>query len=156
MDHARGSYGGTPECGRHPTQEPTMTGTAAEPFITGVDFVTIPTDDIEASRHFYGTVLGLPFVKQWGSMPAVEYQAGDLTIAVMDPTAFGQPFQPHRVPVAFQVDDVAIARDRLESQGVRFVTDLIDSGVCHQAIFLDPAGNSLDLHHRYADAPPAS
>jgi hypothetical protein len=26
----------------------------------------------------------------------------------------------------------------------------IHSGVCHQAIFLDPAGNQLDLHHRYA------
>jgi catechol 2,3-dioxygenase-like lactoylglutathione lyase family enzyme len=30
---------------------------------------------------------------------------------------------------------------------------LIDSGVCHQAIFLDPAGNSLGLHHRYAERP---
>ena len=30
---------------------------------------------------------------------------------------------------------------------------MIDSGVCHQAIFLDPAGNALDLHHRYADVP---
>jgi hypothetical protein len=26
----------------------------------------------------------------------------------------------------------------------------MDSGVCHQAIFLDPAGNSLGIHHRYA------
>ena len=38
----------------------------------------------------------------------------------------------------------------LEAQGVQFVTETFDSGVCHQAIFLDPAGNSLDLHHRYA------
>jgi hypothetical protein len=27
---------------------------------------------------------------------------------------------------------------------------MIDSGTCHQAIFLDPAGNALDLHHIYA------
>ena len=33
-----------------------------------------------------------------------------------------------------------------------FVTDMIDSGTCHQAIFLDPAGNALDLHHIYARA----
>lgn len=59
-------------------------------FITGVDFVTVPTNDFEASRNFYGTVLGLPEVKRWGSMPAVEFQAVSLTIAVMDPTAFGQ------------------------------------------------------------------
>jgi catechol 2,3-dioxygenase-like lactoylglutathione lyase family enzyme len=119
-------------------------------FITGVDFVTVPTNDIEASKQFYGEVLGLPFVKQWGEMPGVEYQAGNLTIAVMDPTAFGQEFHPHRVPLAFQVDDVAARKAELEAQGVAFLGDIIDSGVCHQAIFRDPAGNTLDLHHRYA------
>jgi hypothetical protein len=30
-----------------------------------------------------------------------------------------------------------------------------DSGVCHQAIFSDPAGNPLSLHHRYAEPNPA-
>jgi hypothetical protein len=28
----------------------------------------------------------------------------------------------------------------------------MDSGVCHQAFFRDPAGNTLNLHHRYAPA----
>jgi predicted enzyme related to lactoylglutathione lyase len=107
-------------------------------YITGVDFVTIPTDDFDAAVHFYGTVLGLPAGKRWGDMPAAEFQAGNLTLAV---------------PVALQVDDVAQAREHLESQGVKFTTDIIDSGVCHQAIFSDPSGNALDLHHRYA--PPA-
>jgi catechol 2,3-dioxygenase-like lactoylglutathione lyase family enzyme len=121
--------------------------------ITGVDFVCVPTQDFEESRHFYGTVLGLPPVKQWGDMPAQEYQAGNLTLAVMDPTAFGQEFRPHGLPIALQVDDVAAAREQLEAEGVRFVTETIDSGVCHQAIFLDPAGNSLGIHHRYAPQP---
>jgi len=118
--------------------------------VTGVDFVTVPAKDIDESAQFYGDVLGLPFVKQWGSMPAKEYQAGNLTLAVMDPTAFGQEFQPHRLPVALQVEDVAAARESLEPQGVQFVTETMDSGVCHQAIFVDPAGNSLSIHHRYA------
>jgi predicted enzyme related to lactoylglutathione lyase len=103
--------------------------------------------------HFYGTVLGLPFVKRWGEMPAAEFQAGNLTVAVMDPTAFGQEFRPHGLPIALQVDDVAAARAQLEAQGVQFVSETIDSGVCNQAIFLDPAGNALDLHHRYAPNP---
>ncbi|MEA2305814.1 MAG: hypothetical protein QOH43_3094 [Solirubrobacteraceae bacterium] len=130
-----------------------MTTTTPPTFITGVDFVTVPTDDFEASVHFYGTVLGLPAGKRWGDRPAAEFQAGNLTLAVMDPTAFGQEFRPHSLPIALQVDDVAAARAHLEGQGVRFVSDLIDSGVCHQAIFVDPAGNSLDLHHRYAPNP---
>ncbi|HEX8120727.1 MAG TPA: VOC family protein [Solirubrobacteraceae bacterium] len=118
--------------------------------IRAVDFVTLPAKDIDESRHFYGEVLGLPFVKNYGDMPASEYQAGNLTLAIMEPGAFGQEFQTHRVPVAFQVDDVRAAKEALEAQGVEFVSEPFDSGVCWQAIFLDPTGNVLDLHHRYA------
>ena len=133
--------------------DPASPATAPPPsLITGVDFVALPAEDFEASVHFYGTVLGLPFVKRWGDMPGAEFQAGNLTLAVMEPTAFGQELRPHKVPLALQVDDVPAARAHLEAQGVRFVSDLIDSGACHQAIFLDPAGNALDLHHRYAPA----
>jgi predicted enzyme related to lactoylglutathione lyase len=127
-----------------------MSTSTPTPLVTGVDFVTVPARDLEASTHFYGTVLGLPFVKRWGDMPAAEYQAGDLTLAVMEPTAFGQEFRSHGLPIALQVEDVATARKQLEEQGVQFVTDTMDSGVCHQAIFLDPAGNTLAVHHRYA------
>ncbi len=121
--------------------------------ITGVDFVAVPAKDFEESVRFYGTVLGLPEVKRWGTMPAAEFQAGNLTLAVMEPTAFGQEFRPHAMPIALQVDDVAAAREHLEAQGVRFGGEIIDSGACHQAIFSDPAGNTLDLHHRYAPDP---
>jgi predicted enzyme related to lactoylglutathione lyase len=118
--------------------------------VTGVDFVAVPAKDFDASYDFYANVLGLPFVKRWGEMPAAEFQAGNLTIAIMDPTAFGQQFKPHSMPLALQVDDVPAARERLEAKGVKFTSELIDSGVCHQALFLDPAGNVLDIHHRYA------
>jgi predicted enzyme related to lactoylglutathione lyase len=119
--------------------------------ISGVDFVTVPARDFEQSVHFYGTVLGLPARKRWGDMPGAEFQAGNLTIAVMDPTAFGQQeVHPHRVPLAFRVPDVAAARAELEAKGVEFLGQSFDSGVCIQAIFRDPAGNVLDLHHRYA------
>ena len=130
-----------------------MTSAGPASFITGVDFVTVPAQDFEDSVHFYGTVLGLPPVKRWGDMPGAEFQAGNLTLVVMEPTAFGQEFRPHSLPIALQVEDVAAARAHLEAEGVRFLGDTIDSGVCHQAFFLDPAGNALDLHHRYAPAP---
>lgn len=120
--------------------------------ITGVDFVTLPVDDLDVSMRFYGETLGLPFVKRWGTMPAAEYQAGNLTIAIMEPGAFGQDLRPHAVPLALQVPDVAAARAALEERGVTFLGDVIDSGACHQAIFRDPTGNVLDLHHRYAAA----
>jgi len=118
--------------------------------ITGVDFVAIQVTDHDAAVEFYGETLGLPFVKRWGTMPSSEFQAGNLTLAVMQNEAFGQAFSPNSMPIAFHVADVAAARARLEAAGVRFVTETFDSGVCHQAIFVDPAGNPLDLHHRYA------
>ena len=125
--------------------------------VTGTDFVTIPTKDYEAAAEFYGKVLGLPFAKRWGNMPAGEFETGNLTIAVMQTDAFGIEFQPTTTPIALRVDDVQAAREALEARGVEFMGDIIDSGVCHQALFKDPDGNMLDLHHRYApkDAAPS-
>ncbi len=121
-----------------------------ESFVTGVDFVALQTRDHTAAAKFYGETLGLPFVKQWGNMPASEYQAGNLTLAVMQSDAFGLEFAPSSAMVALHVDDVAAARERLEAEGIRFRGDILDSGVCHQAFFADPDGNVLGLHHRYA------
>jgi predicted enzyme related to lactoylglutathione lyase len=118
--------------------------------VTGVDFVTVPTTDYDAAAEFYGNVLGLPFGKRWGQMPAGEFETGNLTIAVMQSDAFGIEFQPHTHPIEFQVDDVEAARAELEARGVAFKGETIDSGVCHQAHFEDPDGNALAIHHRYA------
>ena len=118
--------------------------------ITGVDFVCVPTRDAEAARTFYGEVLGLPFAKRWGQMPAGEFETGNLTIAVMQSDAFGLEFQPNNHPVALHVDDFEGARAELKSRGVQFKGDVLDSGVCYQAFFEDPDGNTLAIHHRYA------
>ena len=128
------------------------------PLITGVDFVAVPASDFDASVHFYGTVLGLPEVKRWGKAPGIEFQAGNLTLAVMQMDAFGQEFRPNGGAIALQVEDVDAVRADLEAKGVTFATDVIDSGVCKQAYFADPDGNPVGIHHRYApkDARPGS
>lgn len=114
------------------------------------DFIAIPVTDYERSKDFYENTLGLEFGKPWGNMPAGEFETGNLTIALMQPDAFGMEFSPHRFPVALRVADVEATRAELEEKGVKFIMDTIDSGVCHQAFFEDPDGNVLDLHHRYA------
>jgi hypothetical protein len=40
----------------------------------------------------------------------------------------------------------------LQSRGVEFKGEPIDSGVCLQAFFEDLDGNALAIHHRYAPA----
>lgn len=128
---------------------------AATPLITGTDFICLPTQDFDRAVSFYGGTLGLPEGKRWGDMPAAEFETGNLTIAVMQSDAFGIEFAPHSHPVALRVEDVPAAKAALEEKGVEFIGEIIDSGVCHQAMFRDPDGNTLDLHHRYKAGRPS-
>ena len=120
------------------------------PLITGTDFITIGTRDFDAARTFYGEVLGLTESKQWGELPAIEFETGNLTIAVMQSDAFGLEFSPNNHPIELHVDDFEAAKSELSSRGVAFKGDTLDSGVCWQAFFEDPDGNALAIHHRYA------
>jgi predicted enzyme related to lactoylglutathione lyase len=87
-------------------------------------------------------------------MPAGEFETGSLTVAVMQSDAFGIEFSPHTHPIEFHVDEFDAAKAELESRGVEFVGETIDSGVCWQAHFKDPDGNMLAIHHRYASGAP--
>jgi catechol 2,3-dioxygenase-like lactoylglutathione lyase family enzyme len=129
----------------------------ATSLITGTDFITVSTKDLAAAEEFYGGVLGLPLSKHWGNLPAAEFETGNLTIAVMQSDAFGIEFHANTHPIELRVDDFEAARAELESRGVEFKGDTLDSGVCYQAFFEDPDGNALAIHHRYAPgAPPAA
>ena len=121
--------------------------------VTGVDFVSIPSNDIETARAFYENVLGLEASSVWQrpgeAAVGAEFETGTVTLALLNCPGLGIEFSPNAVPVALQVGDVAEARADLEAKGVAF-DDTIDSGVCHMAHFRDPDGNVLMLHHRYA------
>jgi catechol 2,3-dioxygenase-like lactoylglutathione lyase family enzyme len=114
-----------------------------------VDFVSIPTRDPARSRRFYGEVLGLPPA---GDNPD-EFETSNLTLGLWAPESEGIAFAPHTAGIALRVADVAAARAGLEAQGVEFLGETVDTGVCHMGFFRDPDGNVLILHRRYA--PPA-
>jgi predicted enzyme related to lactoylglutathione lyase len=122
--------------------------------VTGLDFVCVPTRDIAAAMDFYSDVLGIERSKMWqrdGEEPmGAEFEPGDVTIALLAVDKVGIEFQKNNAPIAFQVDDVEASRAELESRGVTFAADTLDSGVCHMAYFSDPDGNALMLHNRYA------
>jgi catechol 2,3-dioxygenase-like lactoylglutathione lyase family enzyme len=126
------------------------------PLISGTDFVCVSTKDIDKAVEFYGGVLGLPELKRWGQMPGVEFETGNLTIAVMQSEAFGVEPRTNNHPIALHVDDFEAAKSELASRGVEFRGDTLDSGVCWQAFFADPDGNMLAIHHRYAPGAPTA
>ena len=114
-----------------------------------IDFVAVPTRDRDRTEEFYA---GLGLERNVRSSETwVEYEAPNVTLALVDPSAAGQEFKS--LPggtIAFRVPDVEAARSELESRGIEFPAGVIDSGVCHIAPFSDPAGNGLMLHRRYA------
>ena len=124
--------------------------TTPEPLVRGTDFVTVSAKDFDAAVDFYGNTLGLPLSARYGQMPGAEFETGNLTIAVLQSEAFNIEPRTNNRPIALRVDDVAAARAELESRGVKFLGDTIDTGVCHMAPFQDSEGNTLLLHHRYA------
>jgi predicted enzyme related to lactoylglutathione lyase len=118
--------------------------------VTRVDYIRVPVDDIEKARHFYGEILGLPQSPHLDHEDWVEYEASNVTLAVMTPHTHDYEFaQLPPATIALGVPDVAAAKAQLEKQGVE-VGEMWDSGVCTGAGVSDPAGNRILLHHRYA------
>jgi len=122
----------------------------SEQLISGVDFVAVPTRDLEASARFYGETLGLRRSVYMPDRHFAEFETGNLTLSVINAEAMGLEYHPHHHQIALHVDDVEAARKTLEERGVSFQGDTLDTSVCHMAFFSDPDGNALMLHHRYA------
>jgi predicted enzyme related to lactoylglutathione lyase len=115
-----------------------------------VDYVRIPVRDMGTASRFYGEVLGLRRNPRSPGDDWVEYEAGNVTLAVMTPHTHDYEFTP--LPpgtIALRVPDVAAAKAKLEAAGVE-VAAMWDSGVGHGAGFSDPDGNRILLHRRYA------
>jgi predicted enzyme related to lactoylglutathione lyase len=117
--------------------------------VTRVDYIRVPVDDIEKAKQFYGEVLGLPQNVHLDHDDWIEYEASNVTLAVMTPHTHDSEFAAlPPATIALGVPDVAEAKAQLEAAGVE-VGDMWDSGVCNGAGITDPAGNRILLHHRY-------
>ena len=121
-----------------------------------VDYIRVPVTDIEKATHFYSELLGLERNPNSPDEDWVEYQVGNVTLAVMTPHTHDYEFTPlPPATIALRVPDVAAAKAKLESAGLQ-VGEMWDSGVCQGAGVTDAAGNRILLHHRYAPYPDGS
>jgi catechol 2,3-dioxygenase-like lactoylglutathione lyase family enzyme len=110
-----------------------------------VDFLTIPTRDVERSVAFYRDVLGFA-PSEYND---AEVETPNVTISFWNPLRDGEQFTPHVGGFAIRVADVEEARRELEAKGVTFKSETYDSGVCHMGFLEDPDGNTIILHRRY-------
>lgn len=114
--------------------------------IERIDFVSVPARDLERARRFYGETLGLAR----NPRNPDEFEAVNVTLTLWQPEAQGVSFSPNTAGVALRVPDVNRAREQLAAQGVEFLGETVDTGVCLMGFFSDPDGNVLILHRRYA------
>ena len=110
-----------------------------------VDFVSIPTRDVERSVAWYRDVLGL----RPSEHTSGEVETPNVTISFWNPEADGEPFQPNTSGFGLRVADVEEAVDEVRAAGAE-VIGTEDTGVCHMGFVKDPDGNVLILHRRYA------
>jgi catechol 2,3-dioxygenase-like lactoylglutathione lyase family enzyme len=118
-----------------------------------VDYIRVPVTDMDEANHFYGEMLGLQRNPNSPDGDWVEYEVGNVTLAVMTPQTHDYEFAP--LPpstIALRVPDVAAAKAKLEAAGIE-VGEMWDSGACQGAGVSDPGGNRILLHHRYAPYP---
>ena len=74
-------------------------------------------------RPFYGDTLGLERNPNSGDR-WVEFEAGNVTLALVSPAALGPDFEPrpNQMPIAFRVDDVEVRMRKLEEAESSFHT----------------------------------
>jgi predicted enzyme related to lactoylglutathione lyase len=121
-----------------------------------IDYIRVPVTDMDAANHFYGDLLGLQQNPNSPDADWIEYEAGNVTLAVMTPHTHDYEFSA--LPpstIALRVSDVAAAKAKLEEAGLE-VGEMWDSGLCKGAGVSDPAGNRILLHRRYGSYPDGS
>jgi catechol 2,3-dioxygenase-like lactoylglutathione lyase family enzyme len=110
-----------------------------------VDFVSVPTRDIDGAVAWYRDVLGL----SPSDVTEGEVETPNVTLSFWAPEADGEPFQPNTAGIGLRVPDVGAAVEEARAGGAE-VIGIEDSGVCHMGFVKDPDGNVLILHRRYA------
>ena len=85
--------------------------------ITGVDFVTVPTSDLDAAVEFFGTTLGLRRSAYLPERNFAEFETGNLTLSVINPVKMGMEHHKSPNPIALHVDDMEAARARSRRPG---------------------------------------
>jgi predicted enzyme related to lactoylglutathione lyase len=114
--------------------------------ITSLAFVAYSVKDVPRATAFYRDVIGLKpgaaeFGDQW-----VEFDVDGVAFGIGNGEAIGI-VPGSAFSAAFEVDDVAAARERLVAQNVP-VSDVMESPVCWTAFVTDPDGNRFALHQR--------
>ncbi len=115
-------------------------------------FPILLSKDLDASRHFYNEILGLPILREDAGDRIVFGSGGGTQLVCTSSTTGTRDTQTQ---MAWKVPDVKAARDELRARGVRIEEYTAPDPVTHDGIadmghswaawFIDPSGNVLAL-----------
>lgn len=107
--------------------------------------VNLSVDDIEAARRFYRDLLDLPPIAKppgAGRRNGCWFLVGDVELHISEEVADNASSLRH---IAFEVDDLAAARQRLAAGGCEI--DDSRAGTEVRRFFVrDPAGNRIEIY----------
>ncbi len=109
--------------------------------------VSLWAEDVPATAHLYRDVIGLRLLLHQGDRPHFDLGGVYLTILKGRPMP-AQDSIPERFPiVAFAVDDLDAAVDRLHAHHVELPWGIEEDAGSRWVMFRDPAGNLIELVH---------
>ncbi|HLF27192.1 MAG TPA: VOC family protein [Anaerolineae bacterium] len=109
--------------------------------------VSLWAEDVPATAHFYRDVLGLRLLPHHGDRP--HFDLGGIYLAILKgrPRPAQNP-TPSRFPIlAFAVDDLDAAVERLRAHAVELPWGIEEDANSRWVMFTDPAGNLIELAH---------
>jgi catechol 2,3-dioxygenase-like lactoylglutathione lyase family enzyme len=113
-----------------------------------IAIVSLWAEDVPAAAHFYRDAIGLrlsPHHSHHGGRPHFDLGGTYLTILKGKPIP-AQNAEPSHFPlIAFAVDDLNSAIERLQAHHVELLTDVAEDADSRWVTFHDPAGNLIEL-----------
>ena len=103
----------------------------------------LPADDMEASKDFYGRILGLPLKFEFTPKGMAAFGVGDTEPAIILKDVSKNPGV--KPTIWLEVENVKSSYKELEARGVKFLSEPFKIGTGWVAVFEDPAGNRLGL-----------
>jgi len=112
--------------------------------LAGIAVVSLPAKDVQASIHFYRDVLGLRPAPEHGEH--FHFEVGGAYFVIRE--GIPEPVEgdsKHFPTVAFEVNDLNRAVERLHHHDVHLAHDIAGDNDCQWVLLHDPAGNLIEL-----------
>lgn len=107
--------------------------------------ISLWAEDVPTMAHFYRDVIGLEPLQHHGEMPHFNVSGVNLVILKGHPCP-AEGSHPADFPIlAFEVDDLDLAIDRLRTHGIDLPWEVVQTANSRWVKFYDPGGNLIEL-----------